>query len=73
MTVYTVDVAKFTAPVTGEPVGTVDICVDDERFVHIRMNNGRDETVMRLHRDQARRVRNILDMAIDGLVEMHRS
>lgn len=69
-TIYTVDVAKFTAAVTGDPVGTVDVCRDDDGFVHLRINANGDEVVLRIHRDQARRVRNMIDRAIDGIIPM---
>lgn len=72
-TIHTVDVAKFTAPVTGELIGIFDVCIGDDGFVHLRVNSGGrhgQEAVLRLHRDQVRRIRNILDKAIDGLVPM---
>lgn len=71
-TIYTVDVAKFHARETGDQIGTVDVCRDDDGYVHWRINNGTDEIVMKLDRLQARRVRNMLDAAIDGLVAMSR-
>lgn len=69
--IYTVDVAHFTAPVTGAKVGTVDVCRDNDGFVHLRINDGREEVVLKLHLDQARRMRNMIDLAIDGIVPMN--
>lgn len=69
-TIYTVDVAKFTAPVTGKPAGTVDVCCDEHRNIHIRINKDGDEVVLVLNRNQVRRVREMIDKAIDGLVPM---
>lgn len=70
--IYTVDVAKFTAPITGEIVGTVDVCRDDKN-VHIRFNKDHNDIVMVLSKEQARRLRQIIDKAIDGIVPMFRS
>lgn len=72
-TIHTVGVAKFTAPVTGEAVGLVDVSIDDDRKIHLRINNGRDEVVMVIDRWQARRMRQLLVAAIDGFVELRRS
>lgn len=71
--IHTVDVAKFTQYLNDEKAATVDVCVDDERNIHLRINDGRDEVVLVLGKEQARRMRNMIDKAIDGLVEMARS
>lgn len=71
--VFTVDVAKFTQYLNDEIAAIFDVCVDDERNVHLRINNGKDEVVVALSRNQARRFRNMLDKAIDGLVDMRTS
>jgi hypothetical protein len=73
MTIHTVDVAKFTLYQQDEVAGVVDVCVDDERNIHLRINNSRDEVVMVLSREQARRMRRMIDRAIDGMVEIARS
>jgi len=70
-TIYTVDCAKFHARETGEPIGTVDVCRDDDGYIHLRINNGSDEIVMKLDRLQARRVRNMIDDAIGEELLLH--
>lgn len=71
--IYTVDVAKFTQYLADEQVAIFDICVDDNGYIHMRVNNGLDEAVVVLTKEQCRRARNILDKAIDGLVELKRT